>query len=89
MLARGERGRCDLLQAGRHGSESASSQASLEAVCPALAVISRGKDLGGAYPAEATLKRLTQHGETVAGTDEYCSVEVISDGTRFDAEARR
>ena len=89
MLARGEHGRCDVLQVGRHGSESATSWAFLEAVRPVLAVISCGRDNGGGRPAEAPLKRLTQHGAMVVRTDEHGSVEVISDGGGYEVKVGR
>ncbi|MBN1936208.1 MAG: ComEC/Rec2 family competence protein [Anaerolineae bacterium] len=80
ILAQGAHLRCDVLQVGDGGSRQASTEAFLEAVNPALAVISCGENQRGTRPAQETLDRFTARGATVAQTCERGNVEVISDG---------
>ena len=81
--------RCDVLQVGRHGSEAASTPVFLEAVRPALAVISAGEGNRAGDPDERTLARLSEVGATVVRTDEVGSVEVISDGVGYEVKVGR
>jgi competence protein ComEC len=83
LLARQEHVRCDVLQVGRHGGEGATSPRFLQAVRPALAVISSGEGNRSGNPDEAVLARLAEHGATVVRTDELGSVEVVSDGLGY------
>lgn len=89
MLARGEGVRCDVLQVGDHGGSEATSPVFLEAVYPALAVISCGEGGPAAQPDEAVLERLNGHGATVVRTDEAGTVEVISDGQGYEVAVGR
>jgi competence protein ComEC len=81
--------RCDVLQVGRHGSEAASTAVFLEAVRPALAVISAGEGNRAGDPDERTLARLSEVGATVLRTDEVGSVEAISDGVGVEVRVGR
>ena len=81
--------RCDVLQVGRHGSEAASTPAFLEAVRPALAVVSAGEGNRAGDPDERTLARLSEVGAMVVRTDEVGSVEVISDGVGVQVRVGR
>lgn len=83
MLAQGANLRCDVLQVGDGGSKQASTEAFLEAVTPALAVISCGENQRGTRPAQETLDRLLALGATVAQTYDRGGVEVISDGSGY------
>lgn len=88
ILARGEHVRCDVLQVGAQGGLHVASLPYLEAVHPALAIVScAGGGMGG--PDERTLSRLTEAGATVVRTDELGSIDVLSDGTRYEVKARR
>jgi competence protein ComEC len=89
ILARGEHVRCDVLQVGDHGSQQATSPIFLEAVHPALAVISCGEGNRAGHPAQETVERLTEYGATVVRTDLYGSVEVISDGVGYEVKVGR
>ena len=89
LLGRGERVRCDILQVGVHGSTRATGPRFLEAVRPALAVISVGEGNRAGGPDQAVLARLAEHGATVVRTDELGSVEVISDGVGYQVRVGR
>jgi competence protein ComEC len=71
--------RADVLKAGHHGSRTASSEALLRAVHPALAVISCGRRNKYGHPAPETLARLHADGVPVARTDEDGTVVVQVD----------
>ncbi|HEV7589899.1 MAG TPA: DNA internalization-related competence protein ComEC/Rec2, partial [Longimicrobium sp.] len=75
----GEGLRADVLKAGHHGSRTASSEELLEAVHPALAVISCGRRNKYGHPAPETLARLHADGIPVARTDEDGTVLVHVD----------
>jgi len=75
----GEGLRADVLKAGHHGSRTASSEELLEAVHPALAVISCGRRNKYGHPAPETLDRLHADGVPVARTDEDGTVVVRVD----------
>ena len=78
-----------MLQVGRHGSEGATTPAFLDAVRPALAVISAGQENRWGDPDERTLARLSEVGAMVVRTDEVGSVEVISDGVGYQMRVGR
>ncbi|HEX8903756.1 MAG TPA: DNA internalization-related competence protein ComEC/Rec2, partial [Longimicrobiaceae bacterium] len=65
----GEALRAAVLKAGHHGSRTASSEEFLEAVHPALAVISCGRRNKYGHPAPETVERLREDGIEVARTD--------------------
>jgi competence protein ComEC len=69
----------DLLKAGHHGSRTASSEEFLEAVHPALAVISCGRRNRYGHPAPETVERMRADGIGVARTDEDGTVLVRVD----------
>jgi competence protein ComEC len=89
MRARGADLRCDVLQVGEHGREGATTPRFLQAVQPALGVVSRAREGRGGEPDAAVLARLVGCGATVVRTDERGSVEVISDGARYEVRAGR
>jgi competence protein ComEC len=68
--------RSQLLKAGHHGSRTATSQELLEAVHPALAVISCGRRNKYGHPAPETMARLRADQVQVARTDEDGTVVV-------------
>jgi competence protein ComEC len=68
--------RADLLKAGHHGSRTASSAELLDAVHPALVVISCGRRNRYGHPAPETLERLHAAGIPIARTDEDGTVVV-------------
>jgi competence protein ComEC len=89
LLGRGERVRCDVLQVGKNGSDSATGTRFLQAVRPALAVISVAGGNGTSKPDQAVLARLVESGATLARIDELGSVELVSDGEGYVARVGR
>ncbi|MCM1387460.1 MAG: MBL fold metallo-hydrolase [Bacillus sp. (in: Bacteria)] len=73
----------DVYQVGHHGSRTSSSQAFLDAVNPAWAVIScaEGNDYG--HPHAQTLNTLRSMGIKVFRTDEQGSIVAYSDGKKI------
>ena len=72
-------GRVDLLKIAHHGSRTASTEAFLDAVRPAIAVASAGTGNRYGHPAPATLGRLRDRGAHVFRTDLDGSVTVTFD----------
>jgi competence protein ComEC len=88
MLARGENLRCDVLQMGQGGDEGAVTTAFLEAVRPALVVLSDKEDNEAGNPTGDALGQLNLSGATIVGTGQRGSVEVVSDGVGYDVRVR-
>ena len=84
---RGRLRRVDLLKVGHHGSRGSTGDAWLDALAPAVAVISLGRNDYG-HPAPATLARLAAHGVTVHRTDREGTVTVLTDGRRMTVRSR-
>ncbi len=80
MLESGLRLSADVYQAGHHGSKTSTSEAFLEAVSPAYAVISceEGNEYG--HPHAQTLNALRAGGVSVYRTDEAGTIIASSDG---------
>jgi competence protein ComEC len=79
--------RVDLLKVGHHGSRGSTGDAWLDALTPAVAVISLGRNDYG-HPAPATLERLRAHGVAVHRTDREGTVSVVTDGVRMTVGSR-
>ncbi|MDO4289288.1 MAG: MBL fold metallo-hydrolase [Eubacterium sp.] len=75
----GARLKADVLKLGHHGSDTSSSQAFLQAVSPAYAVISVGQDNSYGHPAQTTLDHL--QGVNIYRTDTMGTVTAVCDGT--------
>lgn len=71
----------DVYLAGHHGSDTASSQAFMDAVSPTYAVISCGEGNSYGHPHAEVLNRFRSMGIQVFRTDEQGSVIAESDGT--------
>ncbi len=80
LLARGLP-HVDLLKVAHHGSATATSGALLEAIRPAVAVVSVGADNTYGHPAPSTMTRLRASSGRVLRTDQDGSVEVTLDAT--------
>ena len=78
----------DLLKVGHHGSRGSTSDAWLDALAPAVAIISLGRNDYG-HPAPATLARLRAHGVDVHRTDLEGTVTVVTDGRADDRTVPR
>lgn len=78
-----------VLQVAHHGAAAGTTERLLEAVSPAVAVISAGAGNSFGHPAPAVLRRLAAHGVAVWRTDQQGTIEVISDGERVWVRGRR
>lgn len=73
--------RADVLKVSHHGSKYSSSEAFLQAVSPAIAVISAGKSNRYGHPAPETLARLASSSAArVFRTDTDGTVTILADG---------
>ncbi len=71
---------CDVLKVGHHGSSTSTSTEFLNAVSPAIALISCGKGNTYGHPYAATLQKLENVGAQIYRTDEQGSIVLVSDG---------
>ena len=71
----------DMLKVAHHGSATASSEAFLAAVRPAVAVVSVGAKNPYGHPNAATMARLRAHSSRVARTDQEGTVETTLNRT--------
>lgn len=76
--------KADVLLVGHHGSRTSTSEALLNRVKPAYAVIQVGKDNKYDHPAPETLKRLTHKGIQIYRNDEQGNIIVTSDGAKIN-----
>lgn len=81
LIASGADLSADVYLAGHHGSDTASSQAFMDAVSPSYAVISCGEGNSYGHPHAEVLNRFRSMGIQVFRTDEQGSVIAESDGT--------
>jgi competence protein ComEC len=89
LAARGLLSRVDVLKVGHHGSQYSSSPAFLAATRPRAALISVGFGNAFGHPHQAALDRLTAvPGLRLHRTDLEGSIEVISDGQRYEVRSR-
>lgn len=72
--------KCDVYQAGHHGSKTSSTEALLDAAAPLFAVISCGEDNEYGHPGAQTLNRFRTRGIKVFRTDEQGTIIAVSDG---------
>jgi competence protein ComEC len=79
--------RVDLLKVGHHGSRGSTGDEWLDALAPAAAVISLGRNDYG-HPAPETLARLAAHGVAVHRTDFEGTITVLTDGRRMTVRSR-
>lgn len=76
----------DVLKVGHHGSSTSSGNDFLDAVHPALAVISVGAGNSYGHPDSSVLRALARHGAAVLRTDQVGSVVVRTDGRSIEVE---
>jgi competence protein ComEC len=77
---RGQVGPVDVLKVGHHGSSTASSEAWLDELTPAEAVISVGAQNRYGHPSPEVVRRLERHGSIVLRTDHDGTVTWETDG---------
>ncbi|MGV3710095.1 MAG: DNA internalization-related competence protein ComEC/Rec2 [Gemmatimonas sp.] len=80
--------RSSVLKAGHHGSKTSSSPRFLDAVQPAVALVSVGADNTYGHPSPSTLVQFDRRGIRVVRTDEEGAIVVRTDGTRQEVETR-
>jgi len=73
--------RADVLKIAHHGSSDATFEAFLDAVSPAIVVISVGRDNDYGHPHDSLMDRLSERGITIYRTDEDGTVTLLLDGT--------
>jgi competence protein ComEC len=78
-----------ILKVAHHGSKYVSSDAFLDAVHPAVAVLSAGADNKFGHPHQATLDRLSQRSIPLYRTDLNGSVQFLTDGARLWVQPER
>lgn len=79
----------DVLKAGHHGSRTSTTPGFLDAVHPALALISDGYENSYGHPAPVTLEHMSDRHIGVLRTDQRGLITVKSDGRRLWAETYR
>lgn len=87
MIAAGLPLRADVLKAGHHGSNGATSPQFIAAVAPRMVIILVGAENKFGHPHPAVLERLA--GVEVLRTDQHGRIEVVSDGVRISAKTER
>jgi competence protein ComEC len=86
LLAEGSLLKADVLKVGHHGSRTSTTPSFLEAVHPALAVISAGAGNVYRHPHPDVVARLQQSGIRVFRTDQTGLVTIRTDGWRLQAD---
>ena len=79
----------DMLKVAHHGSATASSDAMLATIQPAVAVVSVGARNTYGHPNAATMARLRSHSSRVARTDQEGTVETTLDRTSVTVTSSR
>ena len=81
----------DVLKVGHHGSRSSSSRAFLDAVSPAVAVMSAGEDNRFGHPHPETLAALEAYvpSERLFQTGDHGTIEFITDGKSLSVKTER
>jgi competence protein ComEC len=70
----------DVLKVGHHGSKTSTAEIFVEAVSPALAIISAGKDNSYGHPHAEVTDRLTSYSIPYKNTADLGSIVLVSDG---------
>jgi competence protein ComEC len=83
MIQQGRDLHSQILELGHHGSATSSSLEFLQVVQPEVAIYSAGLDNPYGHPDSEVLDRLADLGIAVYGTDQYGSIQVITDGQTY------
>lgn len=81
--------KADVLKVGHHGSNSATSNAFLRAVQPAIAVICVGQGNDYGHPHRETMQRLIKNKIRVYRTDQDGTIVFTSDGKTIDVQTEK
>lgn len=76
--------KCDVLKAGHHGSDTASTQAFLNAVKPTYVVISCGTGNSYGHPHAEPMERYKEMNCEILRTDLLQTIVMVSDGTNIN-----
>lgn len=76
-----------VLKLAHHGSANSTSADFIEAIRPALAVVSAGRNNRFGHPAQPVMARLRRAGVPVAGTDVLGAIALMTDGRAAQAWA--
>ena len=81
----------DVLKVGHHGSRTSTSSAFLDAVSPAIAVVSAGKDNRFGHPHTETIENLRQHmpEDMIFLTMDTGTIEFVTDGKQLEVKTKR
>ena len=74
----------DVLKVGHHGSKNSTTQEFLDAVAPAVTIISSGEDNPYGHPSPELLERLEASGARVLRTDRDGVVHIVTDGDQLE-----
>ena len=91
LVSSGQHVQSDVLKVGHHGSRTSSSRAFLDAVRPAVAVVSAGADNQFGHPHPETLEALGRHVDAgmVLTTFERGDVRFVTDGRELEVWTER
>lgn len=73
-----------VLKAGHHGANSSTGQTFVRKVAPTVAIISCGVENSYGHPHDSVLERLNEHGIKVCRTDKMGTIELSTDGTKYE-----
>ena len=88
LLAEGNVPHADVLKVAHHGSKTSTTEPFLDAVHPALALISDGFENPYGHPHPTTLRELADRNIPALRTDQKGLIRVWSDGTRLHMETQ-
>ena len=88
LLANGLVPHADVLKVGHHGSKTSTTEPFLDAVHPALAVISDGYENSYGHPHRNTLQELSTRNIPALRTDQRGLIRIWTDGYRLHSETQ-
>jgi competence protein ComEC len=83
LISEGLLSRTDVLKVAHHGSKSSTTEAFMETVRPAFALVSSGEGNIFRHPHPEVISRLARHNSSIWRTDMHGLLTVISDGRRI------
>ena len=86
LLANGSVSHADVLKVGHHGSKTSTTEPFLDAVHPALAIISDGFENSYGHPHRNTLAELSARNISALRTDQLGLIRIWTDGYRLHRE---